>query len=329
MTTTTKKEIQRKSFNWNTFQKDAAPYVFVSPFFILFAIFGLLPIVFSLVLAFSSWNSAAGLSTMKFVGLSNFTYVLAEPEFRTTIYNTLWIAIVSGLPQHMVAIPLAYILHTQVKRFKHFFTAAFLVPYVTSTVAIAIVISVLFSEQRGIVNQFLLWLNDFPILGSIIPDKDGENYIKWTFDRNYTKPLLCILIFWRYFGYNTVLYLAGLQTISSDIYEAAEVDGASRIQQFWYITLPLLRPIAYFATIGTVVGNLNLFDEVLILLSGPPAGGQDHSGETIGYYLYYNAFIANDMGAAAAVAWLLFILVLIITVLTNLAFGRSANSTEA
>ncbi|GEM47310.1 carbohydrate ABC transporter permease [Deinococcus cellulosilyticus] len=330
--TTTTKQPQTRNWNWSHLQKQAAPYLFVSPFFVLFAVFGLFPIVFSLLLAFSQWDSASGLSTMHWVKplWSNFQYVLTDPLFATVLKNTFWIAIVSGLPQHLVAIPLAYVLHTQVGRFKHFFTAAFLVPFVTSTVAIALVTTVLFSERNGAVNQLLLWLNNFVLFDPLIPDQTGEGYIQWLFEKEYTKPLVCLLIFWRYFGYNTVLYLTGLQTISNDIYEAAQVDGATRWQQFWHITLPLLRPIAYFTTIGTVVGNLNLFDEVFILFSGPPSGGEEYSAQTIGLYLYNNAFGPNqDMGAAAATSWVLFVIVLLITLITNAVFRRTADPSEA
>lgn len=326
MTTTTKTNVEHKKWSWSKFNLAAAPYVFASPFFISFAIFGLLPIVFSFMLAFGQWDSASSITSFKWVGLSNFQFIFTEPEFFKSIYNTFWIAIVSGLPQHFVAIPLAYVLHTQVKRLKHFYTAAFLVPYITSTVAISLVITVLFSERSGAINQFLLYLNQFPLFDWLIPDKTGENYIKWLYEKEYTKPLVCLLVFWRYFGYNMILYMAGLQTISSDVYEAAEVDGASKWQQFWYISLPLLKPMAYFAVTGTIIGNLNLFDEVFILYAGPPAGGEDNSAQTIGLYLYRNAFVLNDTGAGAATAWVLFLIILAITLLNNLIFGKAARA---
>jgi multiple sugar transport system permease protein len=125
-------------------------------------------------------------------------------------------------------------------------------------------------------------------------------------------------VFWRYVGFNVVLYLAALQTIPKDIYEAATMDGAGRFQQFFYITLPSLKPMIFFGVTLSVIGGLQLFEEPFILTGG--RGGSDQSGMTTAIYLYRMAFDFNDFGAASAMAWLLFIVVAVLTWLTNLAF---------
>jgi multiple sugar transport system permease protein len=133
------------------------------------------------------------------------------------------------------------------------------------------------------------------------------------------KPAISLIVFWRYVGFNVVLYLAALQTIPKDIYEAATMDGAGRIQQFFYITLPSLRPMIYFGVTLSVIGGLQLFEEPFILTGG--RGGSDQAGMTSAMYLYRMAFDFNDFGAASAMSWLLFGVVAVLTWLTNRAFA--------
>ena len=132
------------------------------------------------------------------------------------------------------------------------------------------------------------------------------------------KPAISMIVFWRYVGFNVVLYLAALQTIPGDIYEAATMDGAGRVQQFFYITLPSLKPMIFFGVTLSVIGGLQIFEEPFILTGG--RGGSDQSGMTTAIYLYRMAFDFNDFGAASAMSWLLFILVAVLTWLTNRAF---------
>jgi multiple sugar transport system permease protein len=149
--------------------------------------------------------------------------------------------------------------------------------------------------------------------------------IDWLGQPENIKPAIAMIVFWRYVGFNVVLYLAALQTIPKDIYEAATMDGAGRLQQFWFITLPSLRPMIYFGVTLSVIGGLQLFEEPFILTGG--RGGSDQSGMTTAIYLYRMAFDFNDFGAASAMSWLLFFVVALLTFVTNRAFsprGRSA-----
>jgi multiple sugar transport system permease protein len=282
-----------------------APYVFVSPFLVLFAIFGVFPLLFSLWLAFQSWEPTSGLGAMEFVGLANFAFALEDEWFWKSLKNTAWLALASGVPQHLVAIPLAVLLHEGFQRLRDAAVGAYFLPYITSTVAIAIMFSSLFSTDFGLVNATLSTLF-------------GIEPIDWLGRPENIKPAIAVIVFWRYLGFNVVLYLAALQTIPRDLYEAASLDGASRFRQFWHITLPGLKPMMFFGVTLSVIGGLQLFEEPFILTGGK--GGADQSGMTSAVYLYRMAFDFNDFGGASAMSWLLFVVVVALTWLTHRAF---------
>ena len=292
-----------------------APYVLISPFLILFMVFGMFPLMFSLYLAFQTWEPTSGLAAMKFVGIENFTFSLQDEWFWKSLKNTAWMALASGVPQHLVAIPLAVFIHTSFKRLRDGVVGAYFLPYITSTVAIAIMFSSLFSTDFGLVNQGLNALKQVPVIGWFMPNAP----IDWLGAPENIKPAISMIIFWRYVGFNVVLYLAALQTIPKDIYEAATMDGAGRFQQFWFITLPSLKPMIFFGVTLSVIGGLQLFEEPFILTGG--RGGSDQAGMTTAIYLYRMAFDFNDFGAASAMSWLLFFMVALLTWLTNRAFN--------
>jgi multiple sugar transport system permease protein len=279
--------------------------VFISPFLLLFAVFGVFPLLFSLHLAFQSWEPTSGLDAMDFVGLDNFAFALQDEWFWKSLKNTLWLAVVSGAPQHLVAIPLAVFIHTSFKRLRDGVVGAYFLPYITSTVAIAIMFSSLFSKDFGLVNAALA-------------SAFGMEHVDWLGRAENIKPAIAFIVFWRYLGFNVVLYLAALQTIPRDLYEAATMDGAGRWQQFWHITLPNLKPMIFFGVTLSVIGGLQLFEEPFILTGG--RGGADQAGMTSAVYLYRMAFDFNDFGGASAMSWLLFAVVAVLTWMTNRAF---------
>ena len=291
-----------------------APYVLLSPFFVLFLVFGVFPLAFSLYLAFQSWEPTSGLGSMQFVGLDNYAFALRDEWFWKSLKNTAWLALASGVPQHLVAIPLAYFIHSSFKGLRNGVVGAYFMPYITSTVAIAILFSSLFSTDFGLINVGLQALAKLPVLGWLLPN----GAVDWLNDPDHIKPAIAMIVFWRYLGFNVVLYLAALQTIPKDIYEAATMDGAGRVQQFFFITLPGLKPMIFFGVTLSVIGGLQLFEEPFILTGG--RGGSDQSGMTTAIYLYRMAFDFNDFGAASAMSWLLFIVVALLTWATNRAF---------
>jgi multiple sugar transport system permease protein len=288
-----------------------APYVLLSPFVVLFLVFGLFPLAFSLYLAFQTWEPTSGLAAMQFVGLSNFAFALDDEWFWKSLKNTAWLALASGVPQHLVAIPLAVFIHTSFRRLRNGVVGAYFLPYITSTVAIAILFSSLFSTDFGLVNVGL---------GALF----GAEPVDWLGAPQNIKPAIAMIVFWRYVGFNVVLYLAALQTIPKDLYEAATMDGAGRLQQFWYITLPGIKPMIFFGVTLSVIGGLQLFEEPFILTGG--RGGSDQSGMTTAIYLYRMAFDFNDFGAASAMSWLLFVVVALLTWATNRAFAPRRGS---
>ena len=292
----------------------SVPYVLLSPFVLLFLVFGVFPLCFSFYLAFQTWEPTAGLSSMKFVGLDNFAFAITDEWFWKSLKNTAWLALASGVPQHLIAIPLAYFIHTSFKRTRNAVIGAYFLPYITSTVAIAMMFSTLFSTDYGLINLTLRSLSNLPVLGGLFP----VDPIDWLNRAENVKPAVALVVFWRYVGFNTVLYLAALQTIPKDIYEAATMDGAGRWQQFWFITLPSLKPMIYFGVTLSVVGGLQLLEEPFILTGG--RGGTDQAGMTTAMYMYRTAFEFNDFGAASALSWLLFVFVALLTWLTNRAF---------
>jgi multiple sugar transport system permease protein len=281
--------------------RDVAPYVFISPFFVLFCVFGLFPLLFSIYLSFHRWDPSAGLAAMQWVGWDNYRYVVMDDDwFAKSLYNTVWMALVSGVPQHAVALPLAFFLHTAFGKWRNTVVGIWFLPFITSTVAISLVFSSLFSRDFGVVNA---------VLGQPI-DWGQPQYTKW---------MISFVVWWRYVGWNTVLYLSAMQTIPRDLYEAATMDGARPWQQFRHVTLPLLRPMIFFAVTLTIIGNLQLFEEPFILTGG--TGGIDQAGKTAAMHMYATAFVDSDFGTASSIAWLLFMLIAATTWLNNRLLG--------
>ena len=296
---------------WREALRRVQPYLFVSPFFVLFAVFGLFPMVFSIGLSLHRWDPAAGLSQMQWVGLDNFRYALMDDDwFAQSIGNTLWIALVSGLPQHLVALPLAWWLHTRLRRMRNLVLGLYFLPFITSTVALSLVFTSMFSKDFGIVNT---------ALGQVL----GLAPIDWS-QPEYTKIMISLVVFWRYVGWNAVLYLSAMQTVPRELMEAAALDGARPWQQFIHVVLPLLKPMAYFAVTLTLIGNLQLFEEPFILTGG--TGGIDQGGRTAAMHMYRVAFTEGDFGTASAIAWLLFAVMALATWGNNRLLGERKDS---
>jgi multiple sugar transport system permease protein len=295
-------------------RQDWAPYLFVLPFVLLFLVFGLFPIGFSFFLVFHSWDPVQGLDSMQFAGMENLSFALEDPLVWTSLGNTLWLAVASGLPQHLVAIPLAYLINERLGPWRNSAMGVYFLPYITSTVAIAIMFSTLFSTDYGAINVMLQSLASWDVLAQWLPASN----IDWLGQPETIKPVVALVVFWRYVGFNTILYVAAMQSIPRDLYEAARMDGANGLRIFWHITLPQLKPMMYFGVTLTVIGGLQLFEEPFILTGGK--GGMEYAGMTTAMYMYRTAFEFNDFGLASAISWLLFAVILVLTLVTNRAF---------
>ena len=291
-----------------------APYVLISPFIALFLVFGLFPIGFSFFLMFHMWDPVQGLGTMKFVGLDNLLFALEEPLVWTSLGNTLWLALASGLPQHLVAIPLAFLINERLGRWRNAAMGAYFLPYITSTVAIAMMFSSMLSTDYGIINAALDGLARWPLLQGVLP----ATHIDWMGSPETIKPVIAFVVFWRYVGFNVILYVAAMQSIPRELYEAARMDGARQWQQFFFITLPQLKPMMFFGVTLTLIGGLQLFEEPFILTGGK--GGADYAAMTTAMYMYRTAFEFNDFGLASAISWLLFVVIMVLTLATNWLF---------
>lgn len=277
-------------------------YLFVAPFFLLFAVFGLFPAVFSLWLAFQSWVPTSGLDAVRFVGWDNFLFVLGDEWFWQAMGNTLWLALASALPQHLVALPLAAFVDRWSPRGRDLLIGAYFAPYITSTVAVSILFSAFFSADYGLANLLM------QLLG-------GSGNADWLGSPHTLRAAISVVVFWHFVGFNLVLYLAAMKAIPRELYEAAALDRAPAWRQFIHITLPGLRPMVLFAVTLSVIGGLQMMEEPFMLTDG--RGGVDHAGMTVAFYLYRMAFDFNDFGGAAAMSWLLFGVVIVLTVLTQ------------
>lgn len=289
------------------------PWLFISPYIILFLTFTLFPLGFSIFLSFQEWNPVAGLAGMKFVGFHNYLLALTDPWLWKSLYNTVWLAVASGVPQHLIAIPVAYLLVSAVRGgLRHVYTATMFIPFITSTVAVALIFYTIYSHNTGILNQSLMGLANVPIIGALFAWVPDAMPIRWLSSSILIKPAIAFVVVWKYTGFNIVIYSAGFLTVPKDLYDAAKVDGCTAWQQFWHVALPMIRPFVFFALTLTIIGNLQLFEEPFILTAGD-SGGVAQSGLTASYYLYLVGWEWLEMGAAAAISWILFLFIAIAT----------------
>lgn len=268
-------------------------YIFISPFFISFAVLGLWPLLFSLYLSFVKWD---GLTPRTFVGLENFRTLLGDRAFWEAIRNTIYLFLIYVPPMLLLGFLLAVALNGPITKFRGFFRAAAFLPCVTPIVVIAIVFKIFCTYDTGLFN----WL-----LTSV-----GLPKIGWTQSPLWTRVSIALLLVWRWTGYNMVFMLAGLQGIPSDVYEAAKIDGASRSQTLWRITLPLMRSTFVFCTIMSLLGTVYMFEEILLV----DANG---SARNIGVLLFNNSFGYFKFGYASAMAYVVALIVFILTLLVR------------
>ncbi|MDQ0945397.1 carbohydrate ABC transporter permease [Streptomyces sp. V1I1] len=277
-------------------------YLAISPFYLLFLCFGLIPVGFSLFLSFHRWD---GLGSMEYAGLSQYSYLLSDTQFWHAIGNTLIIWAISTLPMLFIALVTAVMLNSAV-RFKSFYRFAYFLPNVTSVVAIAIIFGSVFSTNFGLVNAVLQGL--------------GLDQIAWLNTPWGIKVAIASLMTWQWTGYNAIIFLAGLQTIPSELYEAARVDGAGPVQTFFRVTVPLMRPVILFTLVVSTVTGLQSFSEPQVLLQTTAntstfAGGPDNAGQTMVLYFFQQTFDNNDFGYGAAIAWGIFLIVAVFSII--------------
>lgn len=269
-------------------QKKAAPYLFLAPFLAVFCLFSLYPLIKSFLLAF---YVTSGPKSQVFVGLKNFRFLLCDPDFFTAVKNTTIYAFCSVFLQLPVSLGLALLLNARRTRARHFFRLVFFSPNLFGQVFVAVLFGVIFLPKFGLLNRFLFWLSGFSL------------ETKWLQTPSLILPALVLCSLWMYVGFNMIYFLAALQAVDKDLYDAAEVDGANGWQRFWHVTLPGIRPVVVLVTILATIGSFQLFELPYVMLGQTPGPG--NSGLTIVMYLYMNGFESGDLGYAATVGWAL------------------------
>jgi multiple sugar transport system permease protein len=267
--------------------------ILLLPNVIGFLIFTLFPVIASFFLSFTSWDM---LQPIKWVGLQNYIDLFKDETFLKVFVNTLYFSAVTVPLGIVLSLLLAVALNQPIKG-KKLYRAAYFLPVISSMVAVAVVWQWIYNPEYGALN-YLLSL--FGIKGP-----------SWLTSTVWAMPAVMITSVWKGLGFNMLIFLAGLQSISDSYYEAAEIDGASWIDKFRYVTVPLLSPTTFFVTVMSFIGSFQVFDSVFLMTGGGPA----RSTSVIVHYLYENAFKYFRMGYASAMAYVLFFMVLIITLI--------------
>ena len=283
------------------------PYLYLFPALILIIVFQIIPIFYAFYLSFFNWDM---ITPKIFVGLKNYYNLLLEPDFWKSVWVTFYYVIIAVPVGIGLAIVIAVFLNSKIKMVG-FFRTSFFIPYVVSITAIALV---------------WLWIynsNDYGLLNYIL-GFFGVKPIKWLEDPKWAMPAVIFMLIWKNLGFNVIIFLTRLQSIDNTYYEAAEIDGASKFQQFLYVTLPLLKPTTMFLVTVSTIYAFRIFPSIYVLT---PEGGPNGSTTTVVFYLYKMAYEEFRLGYAAAVAYVLFFIILFVTVVQRKLL-KSAESIE-
>lgn len=276
------------------FSYKGAPYGYVAPFFLLFGLVGLFPLIYTVNVAVHDWDLLKGEGD--FVGLANFVEILGDRMFWNSIRNTLSIFLLSAIPQLSVALLIAYLLDRGL-RAPTFWRMSVLIPFVVTPVAVALIFSSIFNEADGLVNNLLNMVG--------IPDQ------AWKHDTFLSHIAIATMVNFRWTGYNALILLAAMQAVPRDLYESAALDGAGPSRRFFSITIPSIRPTLIFVIITATIGGLQIFAEPRLFdpSTAGGIGGSDRQFQTTVLFLWEMAFFRRDLGQASAVAILLFVLI--------------------
>jgi len=286
---------------WRRYRPDQQweAYLFLLPSFAGFLIFVAIPVGAALLLSFYDWNL---LSPPEFVGLKNYSQLLVGDQvFRKVMGNTLYFTVMIVPLQLAFGLLLALALNQPIRGVE-FYRLIYFMPVVTTIVAAALVFQWFFNRDFGVLSAWIWELGTLTGLSIQPPD--------WLNDSAWAKPAVVILTLWKNTGFTMVIYLAGLQNISRELYDAAEVDGASSWQRFRYVTFPMVSPTTFFLLVIQMIGAFQLFSEAFVMTRGGPA----QATLTIVYYIYQVAFdFSSRMGKASAIAWVLFVFIFLFT----------------
>ncbi|MEU4233019.1 sugar ABC transporter permease [Nonomuraea sp. NPDC026600] len=285
----------------HTLDVRVSPYAYVAPFFLLFCAFGLFPLAYTAWVSLHDWTLLSEEHT--FVGLKNFGTLLADGYFWNATFNTLSIGVLSTVPQLLLAIGLAHLLNRRL-RMQTLFRISLLLPNVTSVVAVVVIFSQLFGRDFGMINWVLSWL--------------GAGSVDWAAGTASSHVALSTMIMWRWTGYNALIFLAAMQAVPRELYEAATLDGASGFTQLRRITIPMIRPTIIFVVIVSSIGAMQIIAEPLLFGAssgaggGAVSGGPDRQFQTLALFVYEQGFTKFDFGYASAASWLMFLAVVVV-----------------
>jgi ABC-type sugar transport system permease subunit len=280
-----------------------APYLFILPFYIIFIVFSLFPILRAFFLSFTDWRGVRG---GEWIGLRNYDVLLGDPSFWHAVQNTVLVWLLAVPVLTFGGLVLAAILNQKWIKGRYLIRLSIFSPVVVSLVVAGVV--------------FLLILDpDFGPFGAIAR-AFGWASLNITTDQGAAVPAIAMVTIWRWLGWNMVIMLAGLQTIPTEIEEAAIVDGASPRQTFFYITVPMMRPVIVFATVLSTIGTFNLFDEPFVLFGR--SGGPGEAGLMLGTYIYRSAFEFFQFGFSSASAYVVATIVFIASLIQYRMAGR-------
>lgn len=271
---------------------ETTAWLFLLPSLILFLTFTGIPVIAAFGISFTQWDL---FNPARFVGLGNYTKLFGDPIFAKVMGNTAYFVLLSVPVQMLIGLGCALALNRGI-RGQTFFRVAYFLPVVTSTIAAALVWAWLFNSNFGLVNAVL------GLLGVSNPPR-------WLASSQWAMPAVIIVSIWQNVGYAMVLFLAGLQNIRADLYDAAAMDGAKGLRRFWFITLPLLSPTTFFVLIISIIGSFQIFELVFVMTNAGPANATN----TLVFYIYQNGFQFYQMGYASAAAMVLFVIVLLMT----------------
>lgn len=284
---------------WTPHRKEALTgWLFLAPEIIGMLFLNVFALGFSLYLSLSDWDLLSGVEGIKFTGLDNYIKMFQDPTIIQALKNNLIYMVLTVPIPIAIALVLATLIHNSVF-FKDYFKVAFFIPYISSIIAVAAVWSALFHPSLGPINQFLM-------------DLGISNPPKWLVDPKTSLLSIAIISSWASLGYTIIIYLAGLTNISSEIYEAAEIDGAGVFRKFFSITVPMLRSTTFFLLITMLIGSFKVFDVIAFLTEGGP----NNSSTVLVFRIYEEGFKYYNMGYASAISWLLFAIIGLITAVT-------------
>ncbi len=273
----------------------SAAYFFLTPALSVIFIFFFLPVIAAFFISFTDFDiySLGNIQYVRFVGLRNYLQLFNDPLFWQALQNTFYFVLVGGPLSVAVSLGAAILLNSKLVRFKSFFRVIYFAPVVTTLVAIAVVWRFVYHPRFGLLNYFLSFF--------------GVSPIDWLGDPNFAMPAIILLAVWKNFGYNMIIFIAGLQNIPDELYEAARIDGADARQQFLHITIPMLAPTTLFVSIITMIGYFQLFAEPYVMTQGGPL----NSTLSIVLLMYQQGFRWWNMGYSASLAFVLFVIIFI------------------